>query len=506
MVTKVDAAKELMRRRRARDNLVDFARYTMEGYIPADHHHKICDKLEAVERGEIKRLMIFMPPRHGKSELASKRFPSWYLGRNPNKSIIAASYNSDLAGDFGREVRNITKAGEFRKLFKTQLAEDSSAAGRWHTSVGGGYVAAGVGTAITGRGANILLIDDPFKDRESADSEIIREKTYRWFLSTAYTRLEGGLVSVDDDDLWNNWREAQTKGEAFDGAVVIIQTRWHEDDLAGRLIKDMEDGADQWDILELPAINDDGEALWPDKYPLKTLEAIKKTLTIGGGDREWESLYQQRPTVEEGTFFKRDWFKRYRLNDCPNTNNYQSTDFATKDGEGDFTELGVLGMCKDQELWVKDWWFGQKTTDVWIDAQLTQYDKYNCYAAFGETGPIRRAVEPFQTMRSRQRKIYPRFEWITRTGDKASMARAFQGMASAGMVHIPNTEWGDRLLDQLCKFPAGKHDDAVDVCALMAMAIQMAHPAIMRTNEPKPKRRDTWGRAISGGGESWQTM
>ena len=212
----------------------------------------------------------------------------------------------------------------------------------------------------------------------------------------------------------------------------------------------------------------------------------------------------QTPTDDEGSFFQRDWFNRFELGKEPPTKNYQSTDFATKEGEGDFTELGVIGVDKDQNLWITDWWYGQSTTDVWIDEQLTQYEKNRCLAAFGETGQIRRAVEPFQIMRSRQRKIYPRLEWITRAGDKAAMARAFQGMASSGMVYIPYTDWGDRLIEQLCKFPMGKYDDAVDVCALIGMAIQEAHPAIMRTTKPEQKPKDVWGRPKGGG--SWRAM
>jgi predicted phage terminase large subunit-like protein len=211
----------------------------------------------------------------------------------------------------------------------------------------------------------------------------------------------------------------------------------------------------------------------------------------------------QTPADDEGSFFKKEWFKRFSLGEEPKTTNYQSTDFATKEDDGDFTELGVFGVDKDNELWVRDWWYGQTTTDVWIDSQLDQYKAYDCFAAFGETGQIRRAVEPFQAMRSRARHIYPRLEWIVRAGDKAAMARSFQGMASSGMVHIPYTDWGDRLIDQLCKFPMGKYDDAVDVCALMAMAIQMAHPAIVNTVKDKSVPLDLWGRPKGGG--SWRT-
>lgn len=497
-----EAARELLRRRRARKNLVDFARYTNRDYIPANHHHLICEKLEAVADGRIKRLMIFMPPRHGKSELASRRFPAWFLGNYPKRSIIAASYNSELAGDFGRDVRNIVGSKEYSSLFDVKLAADSKAAGRWHTDSNGGYVAAGVGTAITGRGAHILLIDDPFKDRESADSEIIREKTYKWYLSTAYTRLEGSITEQDSDDLWNDQKQAMEEGEAFDGAIVIIQTRWHEDDLSGRLLEDMKNGADEWDVLSLPAIDDNGNALWPEKYPIERLNGIKSALTRVSM-RDWESLYQQRPKPDEGTFFRREWFKRFSLGDEPKVNKYQSTDFAVTDGGGDFTELGIIGLCPDFDLWCLDWWHGQTSSDVWVEEQLKQIKLHSPLASFGETGVIRRSVEPLVKMMSRQERIYPRLEWITRTGDKPSMARAFQGMAANGKVHIPYTDWGNRIIEQLVAFPAGKHDDAVDVLALFAMAIQSAHPAII--NKPQESDPvDLWGRRFKGDRESWK--
>jgi hypothetical protein len=233
----------------ASEELIPFTEYTFQQYEAAEHHRLIAEKLEAVERGEIDRLMIFMPPRHGKSELASKRFPAWYLGRNPDRQIIAASYNSDLAGDFGRNVRNIVRERRFRNVFpEVELAADSQAANRWNTNKGGSYVAAGVGTAVTGRGAHLLLIDDPVKDREEADSETTREKVYSWYTSTAYTRLMPG------------------------GAVVVIQTRWHEDDLAGRLLEAEAKGGDKWDKLILPAVMSNGEALWPDRYPVPVPE------------------------------------------------------------------------------------------------------------------------------------------------------------------------------------------------------------------------------------------
>lgn len=451
----------------------------MPGFEASEHHHTIAEALEAVERGEINRLLIEAPPRHTKSELGSRRFPAWYLGKHPDRQIICSTYSGDFAVDFGREVRNIVASQEYQNIFETRLADDSKAANRWHTSDNGIYVSVGIGGPITGRGAHIALIDDPFKNRQEADSEVTREMVWNWYSSTLRTRLMPG------------------------GAIILILTRWHEDDLAGRLLESQGEAANGglWHRVKLPAITN-GKALWPAWYDVEALEDIKKEIT----HRDWEALYQQNPTPEEGTFFKREWFKRFKLGEEPeHLNNYQSSDFAvTEKEDADFTEFGNFGMDENEELWITDWWYGQTTADKWIDAQLDMIKNHKPFAVFGESGQIRRAVEPFQKMRAKKRKIYPRWEWITRTGDKVAMARAFQGMASMGMIHIPLCDWGERLIGQLVAFPAGKDDHSVDVCALMATAIQEAHPALVPTIETsKPKKNDyDWDDEED---ETWQT-
>lgn len=243
----------------------------------------IAETLEAVERGEIDRLMVTMPPRHGKSEEVTIRFPAWVLGRNAKAQVITASYNSDLATDFGRKVRNVVNSPRYSNIFDTRLAVDSKAANRWNTNEGGAYVAAGVGTAVTGRGADYLIIDDPLKDRAEAESELKRNTVWDWYTSTAYTRL-------------------MPKGR-----VIVVQTRWHEDDLAGRLLEAVEKGGDKWVCLNLPAIDGEGKALWPERYPVEALERIKAAI----GPRDWAALYQQQPSPDDGDFFKRDWFDLY---------------------------------------------------------------------------------------------------------------------------------------------------------------------------------------------------
>jgi len=403
----------------------------------------IAERLEAVERGEIDRLMIFMPPRHGKSELASKRFPAWCLGRNPRRQIIAASYNSDLANDFGRNVRNIVAEPEFRQVFPdVSLATDSAAANRMNTNHGGAYVAAGVGTAVTGRGANIALIDDPFKDREEADSERRRELVWDWYRSTLYTRLMPG------------------------GAIVLIQTRWHEDDLAGRLL-DQE--RDQWEVLELPAINTQGKALWPEWYDETALARIKATI----GPREWSKL-------------------RY----------YGTSDYAVTDGGGDYTVLTIWGVDENGDVYRREQWKGQTASDEWIERELDLIAKYKPLCWFGEGGVIQKAIEPMLKRRMRERNVHCRLEWLPSVADKPTRARSFQAMAATGRVHFePGADLSEFLV-----FPAGKHDDEVDTASLIGRAIDQAHPAIVRAEQRKAPG-DRWDRAFKGKEESasWKT-
>jgi predicted phage terminase large subunit-like protein len=419
----------------------------------------ITAKLEAVERGEIDRLMIFMPPRHGKSELASKRFPAWCLGRDPKRQIIAASYNSDLANDFGRNVRNLVAEPEFGEVFPgVTLAPDSQAANRMNTNHGGTYVAAGVGTAVTGRGAHIALIDDPFKDREEADSERRRDLVWDWYRSTLYTRLMPG------------------------GAIVLIQTRWHEDDLAGRLL---EDGTDKWEVLELPALSKTNEALWPEWYPEATLQRIKKAI----GPREWSALYQQQPQPDEGTFFKREWFKTWEK--LPNVRYYGTSDYAVTDDGGDFTVHRIWGIDASGDVYRVAGWRGQTASDVWIEQKLDLIDKYKPLCWFGEGGVIQKAIEPMLKRRMRERKTYCRLEWLPSVADKPTRARSFQAMAASGRVWF---ERGADIAEHLV-FPAGKNDDDVDCSSLIGRAIDQAHPAIVQAVK-KIGTRDRWAKKL----------
>lgn len=434
----------MLKRRGARASLIGFTEYTNPSYEAAAHHRLIATRLERVERGEIDRLMIFMPPRHGKSELASRRFPAWYLGRNPNRQVIAAAYNSDLAGDYGREVRNIVASPEYGKLFETRLREDSRAADRWNTHEGGTYVAAGVGTAITGRGAHVLLIDDPLKDREEADSELRRQRVWDWYTSTAYTRLMPG------------------------GAVVVIQTRWHEDDLAGRLLAQQAASGDRWDVLELAALSADGVALWPEWYDAPALERIRRAI----GPRDWSALYQQQPAPDEGTYFQAEWIHTYTaLPPREQLRIYGASDYAVTADGGDYTVHVVIGIDPDRRMYLLDLWRGQTASDEWVEAFCDLVKAWKPIEWGEESGQIRGAVGPFLQRRMLEREAFVfRRQFPSRT-DKAIRAQSIRGRMAMLGLYLPMAASSDALRSELLRFPAAKHDDQVDALSLVGQLL-----------------------------------
>jgi predicted phage terminase large subunit-like protein len=452
--------------------LISYAAYQWPGYRDARHHRLIARKLEQVERGEIDRLMIFMPPRHGKSMLASEFFPAWYLGRNPDHYVVAATYGQELADDFGRNVKNQLSDPLYQGIFPgVTLADDSKSSKRFHVngsdggiehqvSQRGAYYAVGVGGPLTGRGAHLMLIDDPIKNREDADSEITRKKLKDWYTSTAYTRLMPG------------------------GRIVVIQTRWHEDDLAGWLLK--EHAAEGWDVLNLPALDGD-TPLWPEQYNLQALSRIKAVLP----QRDWSALYQQAPTPDEGTYFQRDWFKTWHTKP-KHLSIYGTSDYAVTDGGGDFTVHRVWGVDSQGDLYRLDGWRGQTTADVWIDKKLDLMARYKPFAWFGESGVIQKAIEPMLKSRMRERNVYCRMEWLPSISDKPTRARGFQARAASGRVYF---EAGAEI-DEFLRFPVGKNDDDVDTASLMGRALDEAHPAIVPVKEQKPFV-DRWDQAFN---------
>ena len=436
----------MARRTKARNSVIGFARYTMPAYRAAAMHRLICEKLEAVERGEIRRLMIFTPPRHGKSELVSRRFPAWYLGRRPERQFISASYGADLAADFGRDVRNILASPEFAALFPgIGLAADSASKARWHTNLGGSYVAAGVGTAITGRGADILNIDDPVKDRVEAESSTTRESVWSWYTSTAYTRLMPG------------------------GCVILTMTRWHEDDLAGRLISEMANGGDQWEILDLPALAlnlDDalgrqkGEAVWPERYDAQALDGIRLAI----GERDFGALYQQRPRPADGALFHTGMVTI--LDAAPAlVSRVRAWDFAATAQTGtrdpDWTvglEMGKLADGRYIILDVVRLRGGPDEVNAALKATASRDGRGVPISIPQDPGAAGKAQAAYQMKELAGYTVHVSPE----TGDKSTRAAPAASQCNVGNLLMLRAPWNRTLLDEMAGFPASAKDDQID--------------------------------------------
>lgn len=483
--------QEQIARKRARTRFTEFARYIEPEEPPAQHHEVLCDALDRVVEGvinpsvedRIQNLMVFMPPGSAKSTYTSVRFPPYYLGRLGKKSIICASYGGDLATAFGRKVRNLVNTAKVKAVFpKLTLAEDSQSKGEWETKDGGFYFAIGVGGGVTGRRADLGLIDDPVKGRKEADSDTIKEDTWNWYNSDFTTRLKPNA------------------------AQIIIQTRWTDDDLSGRILpEDWEgesgvfEGRDGkiWHVICLQAEAEEGkndplgrkpgEWLWPEWFTKVYWEQTK--LAQQRADiRNWSALYQQRPSPEAGTYFNRDDFKRYPLGEAPKyLSKFGASDYAVTEDGGDFTEQGVAGLCPEGNLYLIDWISCQSESDVWVDDLLDLVKKHDPVIWGAEVGQIKKAVSPWLNKRSLQRKIFVNLEAMSHVGDKAANARSFQAMVKLGLVYIPMCDWGDELIRQLVKFPAGAFDDKVDVCGLMGRLIDKVFE-ICPPKEPDEKQ------------------
>jgi len=448
-----EAAKELLDRKAARSRLGAFC-VRIGNVDPARHHKFLIGKLEDVEEGRINRLMIFMPPGHAKSTYASNLFPPWFMGKNPTKQIIGASHTAELAESFGRRVRNIVASDEYQKIFPIQLTGDSKAAGRWGLVQGGEYFGVGVGGSVTGRRADGAIIDDPVRSREDADSETIRNKTWEWFRSDLRTRLKPG---------------------AF---IILIQTRWHEDDLSGRILPEKYSGesglitardGEMWEVINLPALAeaDDpigrqpGEPLWPEWFNTEMLEQER----ISQGERNWSALYQQRPSPETGNFFKREWIKYY--DERPqNLTFYGASDYAVTADGGDYTVHGVAGVDRESNIYLVDWWRERVTSEAWITVFIELARKWKPAKWAEEQGQIIKSVGPFIDKRMQEEGVYVYREQYTSATDKATRAQAIRGRMSQEKVFFPRTSWAETLIHELMRFPVGKHDDQVDVLSL----------------------------------------
>jgi len=469
------AAQEILRRRRIREDFLEWSRHC--GYQPAAHHRLLGSKLQALSEGKIQRLAIFMPPGAAKSSYASVMFPAWYLANHPQALVLGASHTTDLAKRWGRRVRNLIAENEI--ILRISLS-DEAAADRWRLDQGGEYKAAGVGTGIAGFRADCVIIDDPLRSREDADSESIREQQWEWY-----------------------WGDVQTRARP-DCRWILIQTRWHMDDLAGRILDNAAKGGDQWQVLSLPAeaeANDPlgrkvGDFLWgDDDYGYAAFLQQQKETQL---PRNWSALYQQRPAPESGDFFKAEWLKSYDKAPARDTLNvYGASDYATKKDGGDFTCHIVVGVDPASRIYILDLWRQQSTPDKWVESFCDLVRAWKPLDWAEESGQIKAAVGPFLDMMQRERKAYVNRTPFPTKGDKAQRAQAIRGRMALDGLYVPqHAPWYADFRSELLTFPAGRYDDQVDALGLIGQLLDTmveGRPKIA----PPVIRRDGYGEHTS---------
>lgn len=508
-ITPEQAAAEVYRRQMARDDLVEYARSIDIPGAPASedpeaeifkpvetsmaaHHILILKAIQKCVTTPNGRLMIFAPPGSAKSSYASVVTPAWCMSKWPGYRVILASYASKIAEKHSRKCRSLCRQPRQTAIWESRptLSATQKAVGDWALTNGSEFMAAGFQAGITGNRANGILIDDPVQNREDADSETVREKTKEEYQDSADSRLMPG------------------------GWIILIQTRWHQDDLAGGILPENYDGrsgeiecrdGQTWTVINIPAKAehaDDplgrevGEYLWPEWFPESHWKLRENNPQ---GQRTWAALFQQRPTAGEGIEFKREWFRRYDP-DLPIgapggqpkvVQKNGASDWATKENKGDFSEHAIGGLSSAADLIITDWWYGQKTTDKTIDAQVALIQRHRPVRWAHESGPIDHAVGPALRRAMREAKPHPVFTILTplpSIKSKAIKLSTLQAWASLGRVWLPmNRPWADRLIDQLCAFPAGKYDDAADAAGLLARLLDAMLAGTLESEQPKPQ-------------------
>ena len=430
----------------AQTDFIEFVKQVWPAFIAGRHHQIMADAFERVAKGELKRLIINMPPRHTKSEFASYLFPAWFLGQYPEKKVIQTAHTAELAVNFGRKVRNLVDNPDYKNVFsELSLSADSKAAGRWATSAGGDYFAIGVGGAVTGKGADVLIIDDPHSEQDAAMGAYnpeVYDRVYEWYTSGPRQRLQPG------------------------GSIIIVMTRWSVRDLTGQIIKKSaeREGSDEWEVIEFPAIMPSGEPLWPEFWPLPQLEALKAELPVS----KWQAQYQQDPTSEEGALIKREWWRTW---DSPNPPPceavIQSWDTAfLKTQRSDYSACTTWGVFYHPNDDGKD-----VPNLILLDSFKGKYEfpelKKIAHQHYWEWEPDQMIIEAKASgaplvFELRSMGI-PVTEFTPSRGqDKIARVNAITDLFASGVVWAPPTRWSDELIEECAAFPSGDHDDLVD--------------------------------------------
>jgi predicted phage terminase large subunit-like protein len=443
----VDARKEFMKyaikydekvkEEKVHQDFLTFVKSMWPDFIQGSHHKKIADQFNRLAEGKINRLIINMPPRHTKSEFASFLLPAWMIGRNPKLKIIQTTHTTELAVRFGRKAKHLIDSPDYKRFFKTTLREDSQAAGRWETDQGGEYFAAGVGSAITGRGADLLIIDDPHSEQDAMNPEAL-ERAYEWYTSGPRQRLQPG------------------------GKIVVVMTRWSLKDLTGSLIGAQKGiKSDQWEVVEFPAILPDEKPVWPEYWKLSELESVKASLSI----QKWNAQWMQNPTSEEGSIIKRDWWRKWDKDYIPELYHViQSYDTAfLKKETADFSAITTWGVFYPNP--------DSGPNLILLDAMKERLE-------FPELR--RRALEQFHYWKPESVVIESKASGLPLTyelrkmgipvinftpskgNDKHSRINAVAPLFESGQIWAPEAAFAEEVIEECAAFPFGDHDDLVD--------------------------------------------
>jgi predicted phage terminase large subunit-like protein len=446
----------------AQSEFLPFVRKMWPSFIEGNHHEIMADAFNRIADGSLKRLIVNMPPRHTKSEFASNFFPAWYLGRYPDRKVIQTAHTAELAVGFGRKVRNLVGSQSYQKIFpNVSLSADSKAAGRWDTNKRGEYFAIGVGGAVTGKGADILIVDDPHSEQEAALKDpSVYDRTYEWYTSGPRQRLQPG------------------------GAICLVMTRWSKRDLTGSIIKASIErgGADEWEVIELPAILPSGKSLWPGFWPIEQLESLKAELPIS----KWSAQYQQDPTSEEGAIIKREWWNEWTEKDPPKCDFViQSWDTAFLAKEtADYSACTTWGVFKNGN---------DEPNIILLDAIQERLEfpdlKARAYEVWKEYKPDAFIVEAKAAgsplIFELRRMGIPVGEYTPSRGrDKIARVNAVSDIFSSGLVWAPKKRWAEAVIEEFAEFPNGDYDDLVDSSTQALLRFRQGGFISIKSDEP----------------------